>query len=75
MFCDADPAHYPDYLTAGLRLLRLGGIIVFNDALPPERGAGRRTARRELADMVGIDDRLVPLLLPVAGGLLAAIKR
>lgn len=28
----------------------------------------------ELADMVRIDDRLVPLSIPVAGGMLAAIK-
>ena len=44
VFCDADQAHYPDYLTAGLRLLRVGGIVVFNDALPPSAGRPR-TAR------------------------------
>ena len=69
VFCDADPASYPEYLTEGLRLLRAGGIIVFDDALRPADGA------HELADMIRIDERLVPLLLPVAGGLLAAIKR
>jgi predicted O-methyltransferase YrrM len=74
VFCDADPAAYPDYLVAGLRLLRAGGIVVFNDALPPGPGPAGDGAR-ELADMVGNDDRLVPLLLPIAGGILAAIKR
>ena len=69
VFCDADPASYPDYLAEGLRLLRVGGIVVFDDALPSTDGA------RELADIVRIDERLVPLLLPMAGGLLAAIKR
>jgi predicted O-methyltransferase YrrM len=69
VFCDADPAAYPDYLAEGLRLLRAGGIVVFDDAFPSTPGA------RELADMIRIDERLVPLLLPVAGGLLAAIKR
>ena len=39
------------------------------DAGPAEDGA------RELADMVRIDDRVIPLLLPIAGGLLAAIKK
>jgi predicted O-methyltransferase YrrM len=74
VFCDADPAAYPEYLTAGLRLLRAGGIVVFNDVLPP--GAGPASdAARELADMVGEDERLVSLMLPVAGGMLAAIKR
>lgn len=70
VFCDADTASYPDYLAAGLRLLRVGGVIVFDDALPPfTSGAG------ELAEMVKTDERLVPLLLPVAGGLLTAVKR
>jgi len=74
VFCDADQAHYPDYLTAGLRLLRVGGIVVFNDALPPDAGPAEDGAS-ELADMVTADERLVPLLLPIAGGMLAAIKR
>ena len=74
VFCDADAAAYPEYLTAGLRLLRAGGIVVFNDALPPSAGPAEDGAR-ELADMIRIDERLVPLLLPVAGGLLAAIKK
>jgi predicted O-methyltransferase YrrM len=74
VFCDADPAAYPEYLTAGLRLLRAGGIVVFNGALPPGPGPAEDGAR-EIADMIKIDERLVPLLLPIAGGLLAAIKR
>jgi predicted O-methyltransferase YrrM len=74
VFCDADQAAYPDYLTAGLRLLRAGGIVVFNDALPPGTGPAEDGAS-ELADLVAADERLVPLLLPIAGGLLAAIKK
>ena len=74
VFCDADQASYPEYLTASLRLLRAGGIVVFNDTLslgpgPAEDGI------RELAGTIRIDERLVPLLLPIAGGLLAAIKK
>lgn len=81
VFCDADPASYPEYLTEGLRLLRAGGIIVFDDALPsapdPAPGGAGQAAdgAGELAGMIRIDERLVPLLLPIAGGLLAAIKR
>jgi len=74
VFCDADQAAYPDYLTAGLRLLRAGGIVVFNDALSPGTGPAEDGAS-ELADLVAADERLVPLLLPIAGGLLAAIKK
>lgn len=70
VFCDADPASYPEYLAEGLRLLRSGGVIVFGDALQPFAASGG-----ELADAVRNDERLVPLLLPIAGGLLAAVKR
>src|SRR5215469_11546949 len=69
VFCDADQPSYPEYLTAGLRLLRPGGIVVFNDALQQGNGPGAE-GTRELADMIRIDDRLVPLLLPIADGLL-----
>jgi predicted O-methyltransferase YrrM len=78
VFCDADTASYPDYLSAGHRLLRHGGVIVFDDAgaaFDTSTGAATAAAgTRELAEMVRIDDRLVPLSIPVAGGLLAAIK-
>ncbi len=84
VFCDADPASYPDYLSAGQRLLRHGGIIVFDDAAGTggsgDAGDGdaaataAAVAARELAEMVRVDDRLVPLSIPVAGGVLAAIK-
>jgi predicted O-methyltransferase YrrM len=78
VFCDADQVSYPDYLSAGLRLLRHGGIIVFDDVggtgSAAEAGAGSATGVRELAETVRIDDRLVPMRIPVAGGLLAAIK-
>jgi len=35
--CDADSREYPDYLEAALRLLRVGGIVTFDDVvLPPD---------------------------------------
>ena len=74
VFCDADQASYPEYLTASLRLLRAGGIMVFNDTLSPGPGPAEDGVR-ELAGVIRIDERLVPLLLPIAGGLLAAIKK
>jgi predicted O-methyltransferase YrrM len=74
VFCDADQAAYPEYLTSALRLLRPGGIAVFNDVLPPGPGPADDGVR-ELAEMAGNEEKMVPLLLPIAGGLLAAIKR
>lgn len=95
VFCDADPASYPEYLAEGLRLLRAGGVVVFGGALepfprefasgspefapgPPQFAPGGQelaSGVRELAEVVRTDERLVPLLLPIAGGLLAAVKR
>lgn len=81
VFCDADPREYPDYLVAALRLLRQGGVVVFDNALSQGRVADPSCADpevvavRELCDRVRDDERLVPLLLPVGDGLLTAAKR
>jgi predicted O-methyltransferase YrrM len=81
VFCDADPHEYPDYLVAALRLLRPGGVVLFDNALSHGRVADRdcsdpdAVAVRELCEQVRTDERLVPLLLPVGDGLLAAVKR
>lgn len=71
VFCDADTASGSEYLSEGLRLLRVGGLIVFDDAFSPVPGSDAD----ELAELIRTDERLVPLLLPIAGGLLAAVKR
>jgi predicted O-methyltransferase YrrM len=75
VFCDADPQEYPDYLTAALRLLRPGGIVAFDDALGSEYGPDDSAATSELREQVRADERLVPLLLPIGNGLLAAVRR
>ena len=81
VFCDADPQDYQDYLTEALRLLRPGGVVAFDNALAGGRAADRAStdpaalAVRELAGQVREDDRLVPVLVPVGDGLLAAVKR
>jgi len=81
VFCDADARDYPDYLTAAMRLLRPGGIVAFNNALlsgPAGESGGDDPdgdSALGLASQVRADDRLVPLLLPLGDGLLAAVKR
>lgn len=81
VFCDADRQEYADYLTAALRLLRPGGIMIFNAVLPGSSAIERVptdaevTAAAELREQVRADERLVPLLLPVGNGLLAAAKQ
>jgi predicted O-methyltransferase YrrM len=81
VFCDADKREYPEYLAAGLRLLKPGGIIAFDNAL--EADSADNVAHRdpdtsaldELRELVSADDSLIPLLLPIGCGLLTAIKR
>jgi predicted O-methyltransferase YrrM len=89
VFCDADTRDYVDYLAAALRLLRPGGVVAFNNALlagpadPPEDdddgsslgSAGSSDASLDLASQVRASGRLVPVLLPLGDGLLAAVKR
>lgn len=81
VFCDADKREYPDYLAAALRLLRPGGIVAFDKALWADEASNiahrdpDTAAVSELRDLVSQDTSLVPLLLPIGGGLLSAVKR
>jgi predicted O-methyltransferase YrrM len=81
VFCDADKQEYPDYLSAALRLLRPGGIAVFDNALwggrvaDPSYQDEDTTAIREVCERLRSDEQIVPLLLPVGDGLLAGVKR
>jgi predicted O-methyltransferase YrrM len=79
VFCDADVRDYPDYLTAALRLLRPGGVVAFNNALPtgtlPTGTLRDDPEASDVAHQVRGDDRLVPVLVPLGDGLLAAVKR
>ena len=81
VFCHADARDYPDYLLAALRLLRPGGIVAFNNALlagPPEDAGGDEgngDPSLDLAGQVRTTARLIPVLLPLGDGLLAAVKR
>jgi len=81
VFCDADKQEYPAYLAAALRLLRAGGVVAFDNALwggriaDPGQDDPETSAIRETAERIREDDRLVPLLLPIGDGLLAAVKR
>ncbi|MCP3798608.1 O-methyltransferase [Allokutzneria sp. A3M-2-11 16] len=81
VFVDGAKAEYPKYLEEGVRLLRPGGVIVFDNALwggrvadPTEQDLATN-ALREVARLAREDERVVPVLLPVGDGLLAAAKR
>ncbi|MFJ6668205.1 MULTISPECIES: O-methyltransferase [unclassified Streptomyces] len=81
VFCDGDRHEYSEYLAESLRLLRAGGLVVFEGVF-----AGGRTVDsgpqpsevlrlRELLRTVRESQELVPSLLPVGDGLLCAVKR
>jgi predicted O-methyltransferase YrrM len=81
VFCDADRLEFEGYLGGALRLLRPGGIVIFNAVLPGSTPIERMPtdaeagAAAELREQVRADEGLVPLLLPIGNGLLAAAKQ
>ncbi|MDP9849079.1 O-methyltransferase [Streptosporangium lutulentum] len=80
VFCDGAMQEYADYLAESIRLLRVGGIVVFDNALwhnrvadPTQRDPDTVTVR-ELGKLVRSDERLRPLMMPLGDGILAAVK-
>jgi predicted O-methyltransferase YrrM len=80
VFCDADKKEYPGYLEQALRLLKPGGLVVFDNALwhdkvaDPTQRDEETTAIRELGRTVREDERLVSAMIASGDGLLAAVK-
>ncbi len=81
VFCDGDKHEYPQYLAEALRLLRVGGVVAFDNALWRGRVAdpGARdpetVAIREVCRTVREHESLAPVLVPLGDGLLCAVKR
>lgn len=81
VFVDADKAGYPGYLTQAIRLLRPGGIVAFDNVLWSDKVAdpsirdADTSALRDLGRAVRADERLIPAMLPVGDGLIAAVLR
>jgi predicted O-methyltransferase YrrM len=81
VLCDADKREYAEYLEQGIRLLRSGGVLAFDNALWHDRVADpaqrdeSTTTIRELGKTVRDDPRLISAMLPCGDGLLAAVKR
>ncbi|GAA1918719.1 hypothetical protein GCM10009737_20220 [Nocardioides lentus] len=81
VFCDGDKREYVAYLAEARRLLRPGGVVVFDNALWHDRVADpsvrdeETLAVRELLTTVAEDEDLLRVLLPVGDGLLLARTR
>ncbi|MGB3698493.1 MAG: O-methyltransferase [Gordonia sp. (in: high G+C Gram-positive bacteria)] len=80
VFVDGAPLSYPVFVTEAIRIVRPGGLVVVNNASADGTIADRdatdpRTlAVREAASVIAEDDRLLPAVIPVGTGLLAAAK-
>lgn len=80
VFFDGNPQESSRYLEEALRLLRPGGLAVFDDALAggrisdPAQRDPATIAVRTLVNDTRDDERIRPLLLPVGEGLLVTQK-
>jgi predicted O-methyltransferase YrrM len=78
VFVDAAKSEYVRYLEQGVRLLRPGGVIAFDNALwsgrvaDPAQRDPDTSALRDVARVVRDNDKLAPVLLPIGDGLLVA---
>jgi predicted O-methyltransferase YrrM len=78
VFVDAAKSEYVRYLDQGVRLLRPGGVIAFDNVLwdgrvtDPDQRDPDTSALRDVARAVRDNDRLAPVILPVGDGLLVA---
>ncbi|MEO5832932.1 MAG: O-methyltransferase [Nakamurella sp.] len=77
---DGAKEEYPQYLTEALRLLRPGGVVAVDNALwhdrvadPTQRDA-ETVAVREAGRMLRDDENVVPVMIPLGDGMLAAVK-
>lgn len=81
IFVDADKGGYPTYYELGLKLLRPGGVIAFDNMLfhgrvvdPSDETKGTQGIR-DVNDRVYHDDRVTPVLLATGDGMLLATKK
>lgn len=80
-FIDADKANYDGYYEACLRLVRPGGVIGVDNVLWSGRVADASVddedtrAIRALNDKIAADERVEPVMLPLADGLTLARVR
>jgi len=78
---DGDKTEYPMYVEQALRLLRSGGVLALDNMLWHDKVADPATRDettsilRDLGKSLRDNDSLLPALLPVGDGLLAAVKR
>lgn len=80
VFIDGPVTDQPRFVAEGLRLLRDGGVLVIHNAsadgtvADPANSDAAALAAREAALLIADDDSLLPVVIPLGRGLLAAAK-
>lgn len=81
MFVDADKTGYPSYYEAGARLLKPGGVMLFDNVLwsgavaEPDKQSDDIAALRNTADLARADTRFDMAFTAIGDGLLLCRKR
>lgn len=82
VFVDADKRHFHEYWESSLRLVRSGGVIVFDNVLcrgeilnDSAEAASHIAAVREFNAMANADERVFSFIATIADGMLVATKR
>ncbi len=78
MWCGGDPTDHAEHLREAHRLLRVGGVIAFDEglkAVDPEARDPRGRAMRDLGRSLRESEEFAAVLLPIGAGLLAGTRR
>lgn len=80
VFIDGPLLDLPRFVTEAVRMLRDGGVVVVHNATAdgtvgdPSRTDPPTAAAREAALLIADDERLLPVVIPLGPGVLAAVK-
>ena len=70
----------PRFVAEAVRMLRVGGVVVVHNATAdgtvgdPSRTEPATAAAREAAMLIADDESLLPVVIPLGPGVLAAVK-